>query len=165
MRNKIFFGLVILFGLISAYSLFHSGLPPTHDGEYHVVRFYEFYRTLSNGNFYPRWAPDLNFGYGTPLFNYVYPFPNYISAIVHFTGVSFIDSFKLNLLFATLIGAVFMYLWVKNYFGEISGLVSSIFYSFSPYRLVDTYVRGSVGEVWAMAFFPALMWATEKAKK
>ena len=165
MRNRIIFGLVVLFALISASSLFHTGLLPTHDGEYHVIRFYEFYKTLSNGNFYPRWAPDLNFGYGVPLFNYVYPFPNYISSIVHFAGASFIDSFKLNLILATLAGAIFMYLWVKNYFGEISGLTASVFYSFSPYRFVDIYIRGSVGEVWAMAFFPALMWATEKSKK
>ena len=164
MLNKIFLGLVVLFGLISAASLLHTGLPPTHDGEYHVVRFYEFYKTLSNGDLYPRWAPDLNFGYGVPLFNYVYPLPNYISAITHLVGFSFIDSFKLNLLLATLIGAIFMYLWVKDCFGEISGLVASVFYLFSPYRFVDVYVRGSVGEVWAMALFPALMWATEKAR-
>src|SRR5579859_5337982 len=92
--------LVILIATSSVFSLFHSGLPPTHDGEYHVVRFYEFYRVLRSGVIYPRWAPDLNFGYGVPLFNYVYPLPNYISSLLHIFSISFIDSFKLNMVIA-----------------------------------------------------------------
>ena len=88
---------VLFFAFLASFALLHPGLPPTHDGEYHVVRFYEFYKSLSSGNFYPRWAHDFNNGYGIPLFNFVYPLPNYIAAFFHFFGVSFIDSFKLNI--------------------------------------------------------------------
>lgn len=151
--------IVLMFAFISGYSLLHQGLPPTHDGEYHVVRFYEFDKVLRDGNFYPRWAPDLNNGYGVPLFNYVYPLPNYVASILHFFGISFIDAFKLNMFFATMVGAIFFYLWSKQFWGALGGLVSSIFYTFSPYRFVDIYIRGSVGEVWALAFFPVFLWS------
>jgi len=160
----IFFGkyrnyvLVVLFALIALFPLFHEGLIPTHDGEYHVVRFAQFYKVLNEGTLYPRWAPDFNNGYGIPLFNYQYPLPNYISSLFHIFGISFIDSFKLNLIFATIFSAVFMYLWSKSYWGTLGGIVSSIFYTFAPYRFVDIYVRGSVGEVWALAFAPAVLW-------
>mgnify|MGYP001616233928 FL=1 len=70
---------VLLLSLFSLRALFHSGLPPTHDGEYHVIRFYEFFKTLSSGVLYPRWALDLNQGMGAPIFNYVYHLPNYFS--------------------------------------------------------------------------------------
>lgn len=150
--------IVCLFAFIAGFPLLHKGLPPTHDGEYHIVRFYEFYKTLVDGNLYPRWAQDLNNGFGIPLFNFVYPLPNYIASFFHFFGISFIDSFKLEMFFAILIGAVFFYLWAKEFWGKLGGIVSSVFYTFSPYHFLDVYIRGSVGEVWALAFFPAFLW-------
>src|SRR5438132_654086 len=108
--------LILSFPVVSP--LLHSGLIPTHDGEYHVVRFYEFQKAISEGVFFPRWASDLNFGYGVPLFNYVYPFPNYVGFLLVLFTRSFIDSFKLELLFSTLIGSMFFYLWTKKYWGD-----------------------------------------------
>lgn len=156
----LFFSVIVAF--FAGLALLHSGLPPTHDGEYHVIRFYEFYKVISSGVIYPRWAPDLNFGYGVPLFNYVYPLPNYVASIFHLFGVSFIDSFKLEMLLSTLIGGVFFYLWAKEFWGDHGGFISSAFYSFSPYHFVDMYVRGSVGEVWALGLFPLWLWSYTK---
>ena len=158
LRYKYIF-LVIIFSLIASFSLLHSGLPPTHDGEYHVVRFWQFDKVLKDGDLYPRWAPDLNFGLGIPLFSYIYPFPNYVASFLHTFGVSFIDAFKLNLFFAIIISGIFFYLWAKNFFGNLGAMVGAVFYLFSPYLFVDVYIRGSVGEVWALAFFPGFLWA------
>src|SRR3989344_8416637 len=158
---------VVLFvALISIISLFSFGLPPTHDGEYHIVRFQQFYKVLSEGILYPRWAPDFNNGFGIPLFNYVYPLPNYIASFLHLLGFSFIDSFKLNMIFASFTGAIFFYLWTRLFWKDLGAVVSSIFYTFSPYHFVDIYVRGSVGEVWSLALFPGLLWSfTEFSRK
>lgn len=156
------FLLAIIIAFISIFPLLNKGLPPTHDGEYHIIRFYEFYKTLSDGNLYPRWASDLNNGFGVPLFNYVYPLPNYFSAILHTVNFSFIDSFKLNMFFAVIIGSIFFFLWARQFWGDLGGVVASSFYSFSPYHLLDIYIRGSIGEVWALAFFPAFLWSITK---
>lgn len=153
------FIIVIILAVISVLPLLHSGLIPTHDGEYHVVRFYEFDKTLRAGSLYPRWAEDFNNGFGIPLFNYVYPLPNYIASLLHFFGTSFIDAFKLNMFLASILGAIFFYLWAKEFWGKLGAVVSSVFYTFSPYHFVDIYIRGSVGEVWALAFFPAALWS------
>lgn len=159
LRSSKFIIIVLLGALVACWPLFHAGLIPTHDGEYHLIRFYEFDKILRSDNWYPRWAPDLNFGYGVPLFTYVYPLPNYVASLLHIFGVSFLDSVKLNMAFATLTGAVFFYLWAKRFWGNIGGTVASIFYTFSPYHFVDIYVRGSVGEVWALGLFPGFLWA------
>lgn len=151
--------IVVAFAILAGIPLLHPGLHPTHDGEYHIVRFYEFDKVLRLGVLYPRWAPDLNYGYGIPLFNYVYPLPNYVASLLHLFGASFIDSFKLQMFLAGLFGAVFFYLWAREFWGDIGGVVSSIFYTFSPYRFVDIYVRGSVGEVWALALYPFFLWS------
>ncbi len=161
---KIIFPIIIvfLFAVFAGFPLLHKGLLPTHDGEYHIVRFYEFNKTFFDGNLYPRWAPDLNNGYGVPLFNYVYPLPNYVATFLHFFGSSFITAFKLEIFFALIVGGIFFYLWSKEFWGRMGGIVSSIFYTFSPYHFLDIYIRGSVGEVWALAFFPALLWSITK---
>ncbi|MCL4418690.1 6-pyruvoyl-tetrahydropterin synthase-related protein [Patescibacteria group bacterium] len=158
-KEKLSLFIIFIFAFLAVFPLLHPGLIPTHDGEYHVVRFYEFNKTLTDGNWYPRWASDLNFGFGIPLFNYVYPLPNYVSSFFHIFGISFIDAFKLNLFAALLLAVLFFYLWTRSFFEEKGAIVGAIFYLFSPYMFVDTYIRGSVGEVWAIALFPAFLWA------
>lgn len=160
MVKKIFpISIVIFVAIVAVLDLLNFGIPPTHDGEYHVMRFQQFYKVISDGVLYPRWAPDFNNGFGIPLFNYVYPLPNYVAAFFHLLGFGFIDSLKLNMATATIVGAIFMYLWAKKYWGEWGGVVSSVFYTFSPYHFLDIYVRGSIGEVWSLALAPGLMWS------
>ena len=162
--GKSFFSLilVVILALIAGLALLHPGLPPTHDGEYHVVRFYLFNEAIHDGNLYPRWAGHLNNNFGVPLFNFVYPLPNYMATIFHLFGISFINSFKWEMLLATIAGGIFFYLWSKEFWGRWGGIVSSAFYIFSPYHLVDIYIRGSVGEVWALAFFPGFLWCVTR---
>ncbi len=158
--GKNFFSIIIvvLFGIIAGFSLLHEGLIPTHDGEYHVVRFFLFNEAFNDGNLYPRWTNILNNGFGVPLFTFVYPLPNYIAVFLHRLGISYIDSFRFEMFAAIIIGAIFFYLWAKESWGRLGGVVSSVFYTFSPYHFVDIYIRGSIGEVWALAFFPAFLW-------
>jgi len=151
--------IIVFFAAFGGYSLLHSGFPPTHDGEYHIMRFWQFEKVINDGAIFPRWAPDFNNGYGIPLFTYQYPLPNYAAYLFSLFGASLIDSFKLNLFFAHVFSAVFFYLWTRRFWGELGGITSSIFYSFAPYRFVDIFVRGSVGEVWALAMFPAFLWS------
>ena len=159
MEKKFALVIVLIVSFLAIASLFHRGLHPTHDGEYHVVRFYEFSKVIRDGDLYPRWAPDLNYGFGVPLFNFNYPLPNYASSFLHIFGLSFIDAFKMNMAIATIFGSIFFFLWTRIFFGNIGGMISSVFYTFSPYHFLDIYIRGSVGEVWALAFFPAYLWA------
>lgn len=151
--------LVLAISLLAVFNLGNYGIPPTHDGEYNVMRSWQHYKVLSEGNLYPRWAPDFNNGFGIPIFSYIYPLPSYVSSILHVAGFNFIDSFKLEMAIFTLMGAVFFYLWARKYWGEIGGAVSAIFYTFSPYHFVDIYVRGSAGEVASLGIFPGLLWA------
>lgn len=152
-------GIVIIFALISIAALLHKGFYPSHDGEYHIVRFYEFYKTFSSGELYPRWAVDLNNGYGAPLFSYVYPLPNYLAVFLYSIGISFIDGYKVQMIIASILGAIFFYFWSKQFFNSYTSVATSTIYTFSPYHFVDIYIRGSIGEVWALALFPAFLWA------
>ena len=143
-------------------SRFKTGFIPTHDGEYHLIRFWQFDRNIRGGNLFPRWAPDLDYGFGVPIFSFFYPFPNYPAEFFHLLGSSFISSFKLSLAVAFILSGVFFYLWLRDIFGSWPALVAAAFYLFAPYHFLDVYVRGSIGEVWALVWLPAVLWALEK---
>lgn len=157
--------LMLFFLILAAWPLFGTGFIPTHDGEYHVIRFIEFWRMLSVGNFFPRWAPNLNSGYGVPLFNFFYPMPNYIGAFWHLFGLNFVDSFKLVLATAYLGANLFCFLWLKKIFNVSASVIGTIIFAYVPYWFVDIYVRGSVGEALAIAWLMLAMASIEYRNK
>lgn len=145
--------------VIAVFPLFGSRFIPTHDGEYHIIRFWEFYTMLHGGNWFPRWAPHLNNGFGIPLFTFQYPFPNYVGSAFHVLGLSFVDSVKWTLGSGYLIALAFCFLWVRQTYGRIPALIATLTCAFVPYWFIDIYIRGSVGEVWAFAWVFGVLYA------
>lgn len=138
---------------------FHSGYFPTHDGEWAVVRLGDMFRTLRDLQFPPRYSGALNFGYGYPLFNFTYPFPYYLGILFYIPTHSFILSIKTMFVVSVFLSGIFMYfasneLW-KN---RTSGVISAILYIYLPYRMVDLYVRGSIGESLSFSLFPLILY-------
>ena len=66
---------LILLSIPAIWALIPPGYFYTHDGVFHLVRLAHFYNELKNGQFPVRWAHDLAYGFGYPLFNYIAPLP------------------------------------------------------------------------------------------
>ena len=156
--NK-YFGLILVFaiGLIPLISLLTPGLPLTHDGKDHVARIANFYQSLSEGNIIPRWAGNLNWGYGHPVMMFLYPLSSYIASVFHFVGFSLSDSVKLVFAVGFVGSGITMYYWAREQFDEYAGIAASILYMYAPYRFVDLYVRGAIGEHVAFVFPPLIL--------
>lgn len=155
----------LLPGIIAIMPVFGSRFIPTHDGEYHIIRFWQFYTSLAGGTWFPRWAPDLNQGYGIPLFTFQYPFPNYIGSLFHFLGISFVDSVKWTLGAGYLAALLFCFLWMSRIYGKKAAVTATIACAFVPYWFIDIYIRGSVGEVWAIVWVFATLYAIASEKR
>ena len=152
---------LIVLVLIAALPLFpflHPGLPITHDGADHVARIANFYQNLSEGNLIPRWAANLNWGYGHPILMFLYPLPSYFASLFHFLSFSFIDSLKIVFALGFIASGAAMYLWLKNFLDKYAAFFGAILYMFAPYRFVDLYVRGAIGEHIAFIFPPLLLY-------
>ena len=67
-------------------------------------------------------------------------------------GATFVDSVKLTLATGYLTAILWCFLWLRKVFGKKPALIGTIICSMVPYWFVDIYVRGSVGEVWALSF-------------
>lgn len=142
---------------------FHNGYFPTHDGEWAVVRLGDMFRSLRDYQFPVRYSGHLNFGYGYPLFNFTYPAPYYIGVGLHFFKIGFVDSIKLLFALSVVLSAITMYLLSGEVWkSKAAGLTSAIFYVYLPYRIVDLYARGSIGESLAFALFPLILFSALK---
>lgn len=157
--------LLLLFAVLPLTDLMHPGLFVAHDSQSHVVRLASFYKSLSEGNLIPRWAANLNSGYGTPILMFLYPLPEYVGSLFHLLGLSFIDSVKTVFILGFIFSGIFMYLWAGDKWGRTAGLVAGVFYMIAPYRFVDLYVRGAIGENTAFAFLPLVLWSIYKIEQ
>ncbi len=157
MKNKLLF-LVIFLGLLPLFNLLTPGLPITHDGTDHVARIANFYTGLSDGVLFPRWGGNLNWGYGHPVMMFLYPFSSYLASFFHLVGFTFVDSLKILFALGFVASGITMYLWVKEQFGEKYAVVSAVIYMYAPYRFVDLYVRGAIGEHMAFIFPPLILY-------
>jgi len=148
--------LLLILTLPAVFPLFHPGFFPSDDGEWMVIRLTDFHRSFVSGQIPVRWAARLNYSYGYPVFNFLYPLSLYIGEFFHLLGFNFVDSIKLVFIFSFFLSGIFMYLFVNKLWGNLAGLVSAVLYIYSPYRFLDAYVRGSIGECLAFVFFPLI---------
>ena len=69
------FWVVIIFLAVlpSLYGVWHSGFFVSDDGNWMVIRFSAFYQALADGQFPVRFLDRLNYSYGYPVANFLYP--------------------------------------------------------------------------------------------
>ncbi len=154
-----------LFLIVNAvFSLTGSSYIPTHDGEYHIIRIVEFSKMLRAGYLFPRWAPDLNSGYGIPIFQYHYPLPNYIGSILRFVAHDAVYAFQWSLVFAYIAVVIGFFYWLSCFYSIPIAFFGSVIGSYTPYLFLDIYVRGVIGEVWAIALFGFILGNIERKR-
>lgn len=156
--------LLIIVVVPSIYYLLTPGYFPMHD-DIQAFRLLELDKCIQDGQIPCRWIPDMGFGYGYPQFNYYGPFPYYLMEIVHLLGFGFLNSVKIGFALSVVVSAFGMYLLGKSLWGRSAGMISAIIYVYAPYRAVNIYVRGAMGEAWGMAFLPFIFWATGEVVK
>ncbi|MBP6098747.1 MAG: hypothetical protein KA477_02080 [Candidatus Levybacteria bacterium] len=161
--NSISLITIILFSFLALLSLLQNGIPLTHDGQDHLARIANFYASLSEGILVPRWAGNLNWGYGHPVMMFLYPLPSYMASLFHFLGFDISNSFKLVFAFSFIASAFSMYYWLRTFTGIYPALLGSVLYIYLPYRFVDMYVRGAIGEHVAFIFPPLICYFLVKS--
>jgi hypothetical protein len=148
--------------LIPTYSaLLQSGYFPMHD-DMQAMRLLQIDKCISDGQIPCRWVPDMGFGYGYPQFNYYAPLPYYVMEIFHLVGFGFLDSVKIGFSLSIVVGALGMFLLGRSLWGRVGGLVSALVFTYAPYKAVDLYVRGAMGELWGIAALPFLFWSARE---
>lgn len=162
--SNIFFLIGLLLTLSLFWPLFAAPYFKHHD-DVQIIRVYEMDKCFKDHQIPCRWVPDLGGLYGYPIFNYYAPLPYYFGELIYFVSQNLLFSAKAMFAFSFLGAFVFMYLLGRKLWGRMGGSFCAIFYSFAPYHALDFYVRGAMGEMWALMLFPAVLWTAAKLEE
>ena len=154
-----FLCILLIFILLSSWAVFKPGFFRTID-DITPVRIQYLVKELIRTNFlqqFPvRLSGDLAHGYGYPLYLYYAPLTYYAGAFVMLIlKVNSIIATKAVYVFPLIIGPLLCYWAARQILKPLPALAVACLYTLFPFRGYDTYIRGGVGEAWAMAFIPA----------
>ena len=166
MNNKKIFFFVLLLCIVPVLSIFlNSDLIHTHDGPVHLARMGSWYRAILDGQIPPRWASGLNYGFGSPVLIFMYPWPYFLSFIFLSLGLSLVLSFKLVMALSFVVSGLFAFAAGKELFKDSKkALLFFCFYQFFTFRFIEIVVRGSFGEIWSYSFVPLVLLGLARIK-
>jgi hypothetical protein len=150
--------------------LTRPGLPTFMDGEQHVYRTFEILWAWQQGVPYLRWAPNVFYGFGYPVFNYYAPLTYYLAAaygglccglaLGPAAGVKFVPVLSLGL------GAAGMYLFLRDRWHTSAAVVGGAAFTLSPYVFyINPVARGAAPEALSLALAPWLLWSFSRLRR
>ena len=92
--NLWFFIVIFLCGLV-LWPLLRDGFFVSDDGDWMIIRFSAFFQSFREGQFPVRYLGRLNYEYGYPVSNFLYPGFLYLGSFIRALGVSFVDTVKI----------------------------------------------------------------------
>lgn len=162
--NKRIINILLLIALLASVPEFMAGIGIGHDTGFHLVRMEGIAEGLKRGEFPVGMNSVFDDGYGYPVDVF---YPNlllYIPAVLRVIGFSIVTALKVYIFIINYMTVVFFYIFGREFFTDKRiAILSAAAYALSSYRLVNLWVRQSLGEYTAMAFFPLIalaMWRT-----
>ena len=157
--------LLPLLALPAIRPLASKGLTASYDGATHLLRLGALQRAVNEGIILPRWLPDMQLGYGYPVFNF-YPAGAYFVALVPtFFGATPFWAYALGFVVAIMLAGAGAMLLARDVLRSASpwpALVAGVAYLYAPYLLVNIYIRGSLPEALAQALLPWVLWSARR---
>ena len=135
----------------------------SHDGDLHHWRIWEFWQIWQSGQVPVRWASELGYGFGSPLFTYYNPLAYLLGAAMQGWGLSAVDAAKLICGASLSLMMVGMYLLAAEWYrGQVVGrwaaLIAATACVYAPYMLANVYRRGAMAETLALGIAPWMLW-------
>lgn len=152
----------LLFALPALAPLAQPGIGDMADAALHIYRTVELTQLWHNGIIYSRWAPDMAFGLGYPLFNFYTPLLYYVAGAVHLAGLNVELAMKVTLALATLLGCAGLYALAREWVGEAGAVLAAIAYTWAPFRLREMYFQGDFAQYLGLSLPPMIMWALHR---
>lgn len=138
-----------------------EGVPFTHDVNNHLARIANLYLAYRSHHFPFRWAPNLNYKFGYPVFNFNYYFPYALCLPLIIFGFSIETAWKIVVCSSFFSGGVLLFKFLKRFFPPWPSFTGAVFYLLAPYQLVDIFVRGMTGEIVAFGLLPGVLLALD----
>ena len=144
------------------------------DGEYHLLRVYVFEHAFRDGQWLPRWVPDLFVGYGYPIFNYYAPGTYYAALIVRALGADVYTTVQALGALAACLGAAGAFCLTlalardaaaaRPRVAIAAGIAAALAYAYAPYPFItNLIIRADLAEALGLALLPWTLLAAWRA--
>jgi len=157
LKKNIFIILLILASLWQGRYLFNPGFY-TFSDESHIANLHQMIKSLKSGQIPPRWAPNSSYNFGHPFFIFYYLLPFFVASFFNiFLNFGLIWSLKITFFISIVGSGIAMYFLSRQFFTKFVSFCLALIYLFTPYRAVDLYVRGAVGEMYGFLLMPLVL--------
>lgn len=163
--SKLKVNLLLLLLTIPSFVLLFTNKGFSFHDETQIVNLHQYVKAFNFGQFPPRWAPDMHFTYGSPYLEFNYQLPYYLGVLFNKIGFSLLNSYKLCLATSLLLGAFGIFYFASQITSLLIGFAAVLLYTYLPYRAVDVYVRGTVGESFALGIYPWILYTMFRLKR
>ncbi len=128
--------------------------PPSHENARYAILLDHFREAFLQGQWYPRWLPNLNGGYGYPTFVYYQPAFFYFALPFSFLPGYPDTTFPVVAWALFFLGALGTYKLCREIADRLTGLACAVLFLLTPYLFVELHVRSDLSELMAMILCP-----------
>ena len=128
-------GVVALVSIAVVVPMVFWGVPSANDLSNHFRFALPFYDALQNGHLYPGWLAETNHGLGDPSFRFYPPALYYMLAAARALSGSWYAATVATFGTLSMMGALGMYLWAREFTSSRNAMWAGIFYAVAPYHL------------------------------
>ena len=127
------------------------------DSVLHMSWVQQFSASLAQGNWLPRWLPDSNGGYGSPVFIFYSPLVYYITALLKYGTGSVLIAMKLARFLALFVSGLAMFVYARRLVHSNGALAVALVYVVLPFHVLDISYWTLFAEPWAWTWFPLIL--------
>lgn len=149
--------LIFLISFVLVFDLFsNSGRSANGDGLIHTVVPTLFSKSLIEGIFPVGWTNGFA-NYGLPLGTVSQQVTTYLTAGIIIFSHNPTFGFNSVVFLGALLSSMFFYFFLRMYFSPFYSFAGVFLFTFTPYRILNIYIRGALPEFFAGVFFPLLL--------
>ncbi len=143
--------------------IFQPGYLQNFDSNYHAAALASFSRALGQGQIPVRWTDWIKGegAYSMPLFSFYQVGFYYLASLFKLLIPSVTETIKFTVLSMWYLGAFFMYMFMRR-FGRLPAIFAALIFTYTPYLILDVFVRGSFPEFIAIPLFVGLFWLFDR---
>src|SRR5689334_4700927 len=153
------FGLFVISALLIARQFTNPYFPSCviDDSILHMSWVRQFSASLAEGNWLPRWLPDANGGYGSPVFIFYSPLVYYFTACLKLGTGSVVLAMKLARFLAFFLSGLTMFVYARGLLHNRVALLVALVYVALPFHVLDLSYWTLYAEPWAWIWFPLIL--------
>lgn len=150
---------LLLISLPACIPLVAPGFLQGHDSADPPWRSLQLMEALRDGVLFPRWAPDLYYGYGFPIFNFYSPLGFYpIALLGALTPMDLVSASKLTFALSLVLAGFGAYSLSRVTVGHRgAALLAGVLYMYATTTLGTVYVRTALATSVALALIPFVL--------